>query len=104
MLNYQAIEIFTNEEARYRHKPVADGVVEYIQGFKIAARCLVTRGIGGCSESGEVSTARVEILSCNLPIRIYIVLPAAATPWVLAGLDERVGTGIIALHDLKVIA
>lgn len=104
MLNYQAIEIFTNEEARYRHQPVADAVVEYIQGLKIAARCIVTRGIGGCDESGEVSTARVEILSFNLPIRIYIVLPAAATPRVLAGLDERVGTGIIALHDLKVIS
>ena len=104
MLNYQAIEIFTDEEARYRHKPVADAVIDYIQGLKIAARCIVTRGIGGCDESGEVSTNRVEILSFNLPIRIYIVLPAAATPQVLAGLDERVGTGILALHDLKVIS
>lgn len=104
MLNYQAIEIFTNEEARYRHQPVADAVIDYIQGLKIAARCMVTRGIGGCYESGEVATGRVEILSFNLPIRIYIVLPAAAAPQVLAGLEERVGDGIIALHDLRVIS
>ncbi len=104
MLNYQAIEVFTNEEARYRNQPVADAVIQYIRELKIAARCIVTRGIAGCYESGEVSTGRLEILSFNLPIRIYIVLPAAATEQVLTGLDERVGNGIIALHDLKVIS
>lgn len=104
MLNYQAIEIFTNEDARYRNKPVADAVIEYIRGLKIAARCIVTRGIAGCYESGEAATGRLEILSYNLPIRIYIVLPAAATEEVLAGLDQLVGSGIIALHDLKVIS
>jgi len=104
MLNYQAIEIFTNEDARYRNKPVADAVIEYIRGLKIAARCIVTRGIAGCYESGEAATGRLEILSYNLPIRIYIVLPAAATEQVLAGLDQLVGSGIIALHDLKVIS
>jgi CBS domain-containing protein len=46
----------------------------------------------------------VEVLSFNLPIRIYIVLPAAATEQVLAGLEERVADGIIALHDLKVVS
>jgi len=104
MLNYKAIEIFTNEDARYQNKPVADAVIQYIQELKIAARCIVTRGIAGCYESGEISTGRLEILSFNLPIRIYVVLPAAATEQVLTGLDERVGNGIIALHDLKVIS
>ena len=104
MLNYKAIEIFTNEEARYRNKPVADAVIDYIRALKIAARCIVTRGIAGCDESGEISTGRLEILSFNLPVRIYIILPAAATEQVLAGLDERVGNGIIALHDLAVIS
>ena len=58
MLNYKAIEIFTNEEARYRNKPVADAVIDYIRALKIAARCIVTRGIAGCDESGEISTGR----------------------------------------------
>lgn len=104
MLNYKAIEIFTNEEARYRGKPIADAVIEYISGLKIAARCIVTRGIAGCYESGEVATGRLEVLSFNLPIRIYIVLPAAATDQVLAGLDQLVGSGILALHDLTVVS
>ncbi len=104
MLRYKAIEIFTNEEARYRGKPVADAVIEYVSGLKIAARCIVTRGIAGCYESGEVATGRLEVLSFNLPIRIYIVLPAAATDQVLAGLDQLVGSGILALHDLTVVS
>jgi CBS domain-containing protein len=104
MLNYKAIEIFTSEEARYRNKPVADAVMEYIRELKIAARCIVSRGIAGCDESGEISTGRLEILSFNLPIRIYIIVPAAATEQVLAGLDERVEDGIVALHDLTVVS
>ncbi len=104
MLNYKAIEIFTNEEARYRGKPVAEAVIEYIRDLKIAARCIVTRGIAGCYESGEVSTGRLEVLSSNLPSRIYIVLPAAVIDQVWAGLDPLVGNGILALHDLTVLS
>lgn len=104
MLNYKAIEIFINEETRCRNKPAADAIVEYIRGLKIAARCIVTRGIAGCDESGEISTGRLEVLSFNLPIRISIVLPAAAVEQVAAELDTMVDNGIIALHDLQVIS
>lgn len=104
MLTYKAIEIFTSEEARYRNKPVADAVVQFIKNLKIAARCIVTRGIAGCYESGEVTTGRLEILSFNLPIRIYIVIPAAETERVIDGLNGMMSDGIIALHELKVIS
>ena len=104
MLNYKAIEIFTSEEARYRKKPVADAVMQYIKDLKIAARCIVTRGVAGCYESGEVSTGRVVVLSLNMPIRIYIVLPAAETDHVLNGLNGIVTDGIVALHDLNVLS
>ena len=103
MLLYKAIEIFTSELARCQGKPVAESVIQYVRSLKIAARCIVTKGIAGCYESGEVATGRMEILSYNLPIRIYIVLPAAECERVLAGLDPLVGEGIIALHDLQVV-
>lgn len=104
MLNYKAIEIFTSEEARYRKKPVADAVIQYIKDLKIAARCIVTRGIAGSYESGEVVTKRIEILSFNMPIRIYIVVPAAETELVLDGLNGIVTDGIVALHGLNVLS
>jgi CBS domain-containing protein len=104
MLNYKAIEIFTSEEARHGKRPLADTVVQYIRDLKIAARCIVTRGVAGCYESGEMATNRLEVLSYNLPVRIYIVVPAAETPRVLDGLDEMVNDGIVALHDLNVLS
>lgn len=103
MLDYKAIDIFTSEEARYQNKPVVDAVIQCIRDLKIAARCIVTRGIAGCYESGEVATQRLEILSYNLPVRIYIVLPAAETDRVLERLKGMLSDGIIALHDLQVV-
>jgi len=104
MLRYKAIEIFTSEEARYRKKPVSEAVLQYVHDLKIAARCIVTRGISGCYENGEFSTGRVEILSYNLPVRIYIVIPDAETESVLSGLDGMITDGIVALHDLNVLS
>lgn len=104
MLDYKAIEIFTSEAARHRGQPLAEAVVEYVRNLKIAARCIVTRGIAGCDERGEASTVRLEVLSYNLPVRIYIVVPAGETERVLKGLDDMVGEGILALHDLKVLS
>jgi CBS-domain-containing membrane protein len=104
MLNYQAIEIFTSEQARCQNRPVAEAVIQYIRDLKIAARCTVTRGIAGCYESGEVATGRLEILSFNMPLRIYIVCPTAETDRVLAGLNSLIEEGIIALHDLNVLS
>ena len=104
MLNYKAIEIFTSEDARYRKKPLVDAVLQYVRGLKIAARCIVTRGIAGCYESGEMATGRLEILSFNMPVRIYIVIPAAETERVLDGLNGMVSEGIVALHDLNVLS
>lgn len=104
MLNYKAIEIFTSEEARYRGKPVVDVVLQYVRDLKIAARCIVTRGIAGCYESGELATGRLEILSFNMPLRIYIVVPAVEADRVLDGLNGMIDEGIVALHDLNVLS
>jgi CBS domain-containing protein len=104
MLDYTLIEIFTTEETRYRDQPVADAVIDYLRSLKIAARCLVSRAIAGCDESGEVATGRLEILSYNLPLRLTVIVPAAASGQVLARLDQLVADGIIATHDLKVVS
>lgn len=103
MLQYKAIEIFTSEEARHKRKPLVDAVLQYVRDLRIAARCIVTRGIAGCYESGEITTSRLEVLSYNMPLRIYILAPAAQTQQVLQGLEPMVSDGIIVLHDLRVL-
>lgn len=104
MLNYKGIEIFTSETARYRKRPVVNAVIEYLRNLKIAARCFVARGIAGCYESGEVTTGSLEILSFNMPVRIYIVVPAAEVDRVLDGLNGMISEGLVVLHDLNVLS
>ncbi|WP_022664889.1 DUF190 domain-containing protein [Desulfospira joergensenii] len=104
MLNYKSIDIFTNEEARYQSQPVSDAVIEFVQNLKIAARCHVTKGTDGCYENGEVVTRRLEILSFNMPVRIYIILPEAEVERVLPTITEMITDGIVAIHDLKVVS
>ena len=104
MLEYQAIDIFTSEEARCQGRPVHEAVLEYVQSLKIAARCLVTRGTDGCYENGDIVTRRLEILSYNLPVRIYIILPTAEAPRVLDKLKDMITDGLVAVHDLRVVS
>jgi CBS-domain-containing membrane protein len=104
MLHYKAIEILTSENARCGRKALVDAVLEYVHGLKIAARCMVTRGIAGCYESGELATGRLEILSFNMPVRISIVVPAAESEQVVDELDGMLNDGILSLHDLNVLS
>lgn len=104
MLQYKVIEIFTGEEMRWEGKPLYSAVVQVVNGLKIAARTMVTRGIEGSYESGEVATGRIEVLSYNLPVRITIILPAADSDRVLSRVAEMVTDGIIATRDVTVVA
>lgn len=104
MLEYKAIEIFTNEEARWHGKPLGEAIVNYIASLKIAARCIVTKGTDGCYESGEIVTRRLEILSYNMPVRIFIILPAAEYEALIGVLQVMVTDGIVAAHPLDVIS
>lgn len=104
MLQYRVIEIFTSEKVRWEGRPLSEAVVQYVHDLKIAARCLVTRAIDGCYESGEVATGRLEILSYNMPLRIAIVLPASEIERVLPEVEAMVADGIVAVHHLDVVS
>ena len=101
---YKIIEIFTSESVRWQGKPLSDAIVELIKGKKIAARCMVTRAIEGCYENGDMASARLEILSVNMPLRITIVLPVAEAQSVLAQIPEMVSDGIVAVQDIQVLS
>lgn len=44
------IEIFTSEDARCNHKPLHQGMADYIHHVNDAVRCMVVRGTEGCYE------------------------------------------------------
>jgi CBS domain-containing protein len=78
--------------------------VLFVSKLKIAARCIVTRGVSGCYENGELVTGKLEILSLKLPVRITIVLPAPETDRVLDQLGQMVDDGIVSLHPVQVLS
>jgi CBS domain-containing protein len=104
MLQYKVMEIFTSEESQWQGKALYRAIVEHVSSLKIASRCMVTRGIEGAYENGEIATGRLEILSYSMPVRITIVVPASEFDRVLSVVEEMVTDGIIAARDVDVIS
>lgn len=102
-MDYKIVEIFTSEDAQWHNRPLYQAVVEQVNDMKLAARTIVTKGIEGSYENGEIVTGRLEVLSYNLPIRISIILPSMELDQVLALVKEMVSDGILAVRDLEVI-
>ncbi len=101
-LKYSMIEIFTQEEARYRHRPVYEAIVEQVRGLKTAARCIVIKGMEGCYENGEIATRNILELSYNMPVKIEILLPAAERDRLLSTVQEMVSEGIVAVREVEI--
>lgn len=104
MLRYKVIEIFISEESRWRGKPLSSAIVERVTVLKIAARTIVTRGIEGSYETGEVASGRLEVLSYNMPLRVTIILPASEFDAVLEEVDGMITDGIVAARDVDVVS
>jgi len=101
-MKYNVIEIFTSEKARWQAKPLHRAIVGKIRDAEIGARCLVTRGIGGCYENGELSSTSMEVLFLNMPLKIEIILPTVALDAILPVIEEMVTDGIVAVKDINV--
>ena len=103
MLKYKIIEIFTGEEVKCQGRPLASAIVTFVNSLKVPARTIVTRGIEGSYESGEVATGRLELLTYNMPLRITVILPAAECDPVLSHLTEMIADGIVTVRDADVV-
>ncbi len=101
-LKYSVIEIFTSEEVQFDGKQIQDALVQYIRDLKIAARCMVSRGIQGCYESGEIAAQKILDLSYHMPLKIEVVLPSPELENVLPEIEKMVGDGIIGLREMEI--
>jgi CBS domain-containing protein len=102
-LEYKIVKIYTSEDARWQGRPLYDAVIEYVRNLKLAARCLVIRGIAGCYENGEISTQTIVDLSYNAPLVIEIILPAEELTLFLPRLETMVADGIVAVAASTVL-
>ena len=103
-MKYKIIEIYTSEEARWHGSPLYEAIVHVVAHERSAARCIVTRGVAGCFENGEVASHRVMDISYNLPVKIEIILPAAELERVLPRIEEMVADGIVMVGEREIRA
>lgn len=96
---YNIIEVFTREDARWQGKPVHDAIIKFIRDRKMAARVMVSKGVAGCYENGEVSTLTILDLSVNMPVKIEIILPHSELETVLPIIEEMVVDGIVLVES-----
>jgi CBS-domain-containing membrane protein/PII-like signaling protein len=97
MTDYSIIKVYTREKARHEGKDMAEAVVAYVRSLRLAARCVVTRGMAGCYENGETASSHLVELSYDFPIVIDIILPATETETVIVALEAMVGDGVVAV-------
>ncbi len=97
MTEYSIIKVYTREKARHEGKDMAEAIVAYVRSLRLAARCVVTRGMAGCYENGETASSHLVELSYDFPIVIDIILPVAETESVVAALDAMVADGVVAV-------
>ena len=97
MNDYSIIRVYTSEKARYEGKDLSLAIESYIRSLKIAARCVILRGTGGCYENGGTASTHIVELSYDLPLIIEIILPQADAIGVIDRLDTMVVDGVVAI-------
>jgi CBS domain-containing protein len=103
-MTYKIIEIFTSEATRWHGTPLYEAIVQVVAKEKSAARCIVTKGVAGCFENGEVASHRVLDVSYNMPLKIEIILPSPELDRVLPKIEAMVTDGIIVVEESEIRA
>ena len=97
MTDYRVVRVYTRERARYEGKELGPAIVSWIKSLRIAARCVVLRGVEGLYESGESVSGAIVEGPYDLPLVIDVIVPKAELERVVAGLERMVVDGLVAL-------
>lgn len=96
------LTIFIGEYDRYRHRPLADAIVERAREEGLSAGA-VTRGIEGFGPSRRLKTTRLLSSSDDLPIVIEMVDEARRIDRFLPVVERMVRSGLVILEDVDVV-
>ena len=102
-LKYSRIEIYITEESKHKGRPLTRALVDLVHDLRIAARCMVFKGVEAAYETGEIAAREVLVLSYNMPVRVEIILPEAELDLILPAIEEMVEDGIVAVGEFPVL-
>ncbi|MHB8585612.1 MAG: DUF190 domain-containing protein [Thermoplasmatota archaeon] len=96
------ITIYLGESDRSGQEPLYKAIVRFLRARGLWG-ATVTRGLMGFGKKNSIHTARIEVLSTDLPIVIEAVDSAAKIEGVLAELSTMVVDGLITVEDVTVV-
>jgi len=96
------MRIHIGESDRFEGKALYKAILELLRSRHYAG-ATVLRAMTGFGASARVRTARIEVLSLDLPIVVEVVETEERIQAILPELDEMIGGGLITLERARVI-
>lgn len=94
--------IYVGEDHKYRGQTVYSAILDFLF-YRGVSGASVLRGIAGFGADHHLHTARIEVLTGNLPIKIEFIESSQKVEELLPKLHEMVGTGLIEVQDTTVV-
>jgi len=96
------LRIFVGEAKKWHHQPLYEAIVLRAREMRLSG-ATVLRGPMGYGKSTRLHTAKILMLSMDLPMVIEIVDSEEKINAFLPVIDEMVGSGLVTLEKAKVI-
>ncbi len=96
------LRIFIGEQDKYEGKPLFEQIVIKAREMNFAG-ATVLRGIMGYGATSRIHTAKLLVLSEDLPVVIEIIDTKEKIDTILPFLDEVVTEGLITLEKVNII-
>jgi len=96
------LRIYVGESDQYKGRPLYHAIVLKAKELGLAG-ATVHRGIEGFGANSRLHTARILVLSSDLPVVIDIVDSIEYIDKILPFLDEAVKEGLITIEDVEII-
>lgn len=96
------LNIYVDEMDKHHHKPVYEVVLDILHEHKIAGAS-VFRGMGGFGADGVVHSAKILVLSTDLPVKIEVIDSREKIETVLPEICKVVEKGLVTLGETTVI-
>ena len=96
------VTIYVNEDARHHLGPLYESILTFLL-HKGVAGATATRALAGFGPHGEMHTAKIEVLTRHMPIRIEFIESAQKVDELLPTLYDMVTDGVIEVQDTEII-
>jgi PII-like signaling protein len=96
------VTIHLGEDQKYHGHALYTAILDYLFHSSVAGAS-VFRGIAGFGAHHKMHTARILVLTENLPVKIEFIESQAKLDAVLPKLQEMVQSGLITISDVEVV-